>query len=262
MQNIEERTPAGSEPINPLAVEDPVGQGTEAGVSEAAAPAAAEVKAETKPDDSAARIESMLKASQSMIGKQAGEIGALRAKLEEMTKPTPGPSEDEALASLYQKMDSGEIEIAEGMRQALAINSNQTAARVMSQLSQQQRQGEVAKIQEKFLQENPDYEALLRSGALKPYLDADPLADEYTAFHKYKADERIKTIQTENEAKVIAAKEEGARLAKGADAAGKVLGKQGSTTAAPQVTRPFKNNQEATGAMMATLQRIRSASPQ
>jgi len=221
-----------------------------------------EDKQEAKPDESIAKLEAMLQASQSMIGKQSSEIGALRAKFEEMTRQPAGPSEDELLNDLYQKMDSGEIGIAEGMQQALAINSNRTASTVMSQLSQQQQQSEIAKIQGKFLQENPDYEATLQSGVLKPYLDADPLADEYTAFHKFKADERIKTIQQEYEQKVLAAKEEGAKLAKGAESAGKVLGKQGSTAMAPTVNKPFKNTQEATAAMMQTLQAMRAAKAQ
>lgn len=255
----EEMTPAGSEPINPLIVDSPEPAKEE---TAAAATVPEPEKQEAKPDDSIAKFESMLKASQTMIGKQSSEIGALRAKLDEMSKPAvqAGPSEDEQLATLYKQMEDGEIEIAEGMKQALAINSNLTASRVMNQLNQQQQQAKVAEIQGKFLQDNPDYEQVLQSGALQPYLDADPLADEYVAYHKYQADQRISTLQQEYEGKIAAAKEEGAKLAKGAESAGKVLGKQGSTAMAPQVTRPFKNNNEATAAMMETLKQMRSTS--
>ena len=255
----EEKTPAGSEPINPLIVDNPEPATEE--VAETATVPETE-KQEAKPDDSIAKFEKMLQASQTMIGKQSSEIGALRAKLEEMTKAPEGPSEDEQLSQLYQKMEDGEIEIAEGMKQALAINSNLTASRVMNQLSQQQQQNKVSEIQGKFLTDNPDYQGVLESGALKPYLDADPLADEYVAYHKFKADEQMNALKAEYEQKILAAKEEGAKLAKGAETAGKVLGKQGSTAMAPQVQRPFKNNQEASAAMMATLKQMRSASAQ
>lgn len=255
----ENKVPAGSIPMNPVADNQEVPQ--EEVKVEAEAPQK-EDKQEAKPDDTIAKFEKMLQASQSMIGKQSSEIGALRAKLEEMTKAPAGPSEDEQLSALYQKMDTGEIDIAEGMRQALAINSNLTASRVMSQLQQQQQQSEIAKVQSKFLEENPDYQQVIESGALAPYLKADPLADEYTAYHKFKADERIKQIEQENQAKILAAKEEGAKLAKGAESAGKVLGKQGSTAMAPTVNKPFKNTQEATAAMMQTLQAMRAAKAQ
>jgi predicted RNA-binding protein YlqC (UPF0109 family) len=253
-----EKTPAGSEPINPL-MDSP-----EPEVAEviAEAPAPEPEKQEPKADDQATRLEKMLQASQSMIGKQGSEIGALRAKLEEMSRPPAGPSDDEQLSRLYQAMDSGEIDIAEGMRQALAINSKLTASKVMSQLQQQQQQGEVTKVQEKFLRDNPDYEKVLESGALDPYLEADPLADHYTAYHKLKADERVAEITKEYEAKILAAKEEGAKLAKGAESAGKVLGKQGGPAIAQQVNRPFKNNQEASAAMLETLKQMRSTSAQ
>jgi len=184
----------------------------------------------------------------------------LKAQLEAMNRPAAGPSEDQQLADLYKQMDTGEIDIAEGMRQALAINSNLTASKVMNQLAQQQQQQEVSKIQGKFLKDNPDYTELLQNGTLDSYMEEDPLSDAYTAYQKYKADEKIKTLQAEYDQKVAAAKEEGAKLAKGAESAGKVLGKQGGSAQAPQVNRPFKNGQEMRSAMMEELQRLRSTS--
>lgn len=263
MQN-ENEVKAGSVVINPLPPDDvPVDEmETSSPKAEETAPAEEDKQAEAPKDDQATRIDEILKANQAMIGKQSQEIGALRAKLEDMTKPPPGPSDDEVLNNLYRKMDDGEIDIAEGMKQALAINSNLTAAKVMQDLQKQREQEEVSKLHGDFFSKNPDYEQVVQSGVLKPYLEADPMADAYTAYHQFKADERIKGIQADYEQKILAAKEEGAKLAKGSEAAGKVIGKQGSTSLAPQVNKPFKNTQEASAAMLETLRQMRSASAQ
>lgn len=246
-----EKTMAGSEPINPLVLDNP----EPAEVVQEEAP----VQEVQKPaEDPMAKFEKMIAASQSMIGKQSNEIGALRAKLEELTRQPEGPSEDEQLGGILQKMDTGELDIAEGLRQALAINTNLTENRVMAKLSQQQKQSKIAEIQDNFLKENPDYNGVVASGVLQPYLDADPLSDDLMAYHKFKADEKIKALQSEFEQAKKAAKEEGAKLAKGAEAAGKVLGKQGSPAVAPQKVGP-RNAQEQRDAMAETLARLRAA---
>jgi len=249
---------AGSKPINPVDNVEPTPE-VEAKVEEVAP---VEDKATTPGNDLSAKFEQMMTANQAMIGKQSNEIGALRAQLTEMNKQPEGPGEEQQLVDIYQKMDSGEIEIQDGMQQALALNSNMTVAKVMQQVTEQQRQGDISKAQTSFMQKNPDYQVIQSSGALQPYLDEDPLMDDYTAFHKFKADEKAAQVTTEWEAKVEAAKEMGAKLAKGAETAGgKVLGKQGGTANAPQVTKPFKNNNEATAAMLKTLKGLRSATP-
>ena len=272
MQN-ENEVKAGSVVINPLQVDEPnvdqqqIAQPPVDGNQDAASQGGANTSDGKQPgsDDQPNKIEEALKASQQMIGRQSQEIGALRAKLEEIAAAkTPqqpaGPTESEQLDELYRKMDIGEIDIAEGMRQALEINSKLTAAQVMSKLQEQRQQEEVTKIHKGFLEKNPDYEQVVQSGALQPYLDADPMADVYTAYQLFKADERVKQLEADYQQKILAAKEEGAKLAKGAEAAGKVIGKQGATALQPQVNRPFKNTQEATAAMMETLQKMRQAS--
>jgi hypothetical protein len=253
-----DQIPVGTTTINPMS-DNPVLPAEDVKV-EAEAPKVD--KQEAKPDDNISKLEAMLKASQTMIGKQSGEIGALRAKFDEMSRPPAGPSEDQQLADIYKAMETGDMDIHEGMRKALEINSNLTAAKVMNQMSQQQKQARVADVQGKFLKNNPDYEEVIQSGALAQYLEEDPLADEYTAYRLYKADQKLAGVQKDNEAKIAAAKEEGAKLAKGAESAGKVLGKQGGSAAIPQVQRPFKNTQEMTAAGMEQLKAMRAAAAQ
>lgn len=262
----ENEVPAGSVVINPLVEAqsgEPTGQ-QQAEQSAQDAPAQQDKQELAQSSADIARFEQMLKASQSMIGKQSSEIGQLRSQLEQMHKANQqpqGPSDDQVLNDILRKIDSGELEPGEGMRQALAIQSNLTASQVMSQLSQQQRANESAQIQQAFLKKNPDYYDTLQSGVLDQYMKDDPLSDEYTAYHRFKADERVANLEKEYQQKIAAAKEEGAKLAKGANAAGYVIGRQGASAQAPaQQQKTFKNNQEATDAMMETLRQMRSAS--
>lgn len=259
---MEDKAPYGSEPINSIDNSMPNEQDEQ--VVEAAPEPQEEVKEEVKPDksDGLSKLEKMLQDSQKMIGKQANEIGQLRSKLDEFGKPKEpqGPGVDEQVAQIMQQMDEGEIPIQEGMKQVLALNSQLTASQVMADLNKQRQEEKFTEFQSKFLKENPDYEQALESGELQPYMEADPLADEYVAYKQWKADQKIAALQAEYEAKVAAAKEEGAKLAKGSTAAGKVLGKQGVSPQAVRPNRPFKNTQEATDAMMAKLAEIRSAS--
>lgn len=264
----ENHIPAGSEPVNPMQTDNP--DPAAAATAEPAAPEGQQADPAQQPDnpqagqadDATAKFEKMLEASQQMIGKQSSEIGELRAKLDEMNTPKEpeGPSEDQQLQDIYAKMDSGEIEIADGMRQAMQINSQLTTKQVMDQVAQQQEQNEISKVQTKFLEDNPDYNQVVQSGALEPYMKSDPMADEYVAFVRYKADQDKQALQQEYEEKIKAAKEEGAKMAKGAEGAGKVLGRQGGSAQAPQAPkRPWNNNQEASAAMMETLKGMRSA---
>lgn len=265
----ENKVPAGSEPINPIQteVDNSAEQqaAAEAAQQQAAAPEP-DKQAPVQADDKTAKLEKMLADSQKMIGKLGNELGLTRKQVEALsqTKAAPtGPGEQEQLDNIYKQMDSGKIEIAEGVRQLLTINSQLTAKQVMEQFQQQRQQEESSKRESKFLEDNPDYLEVLESGALDEYMKANPLDDQYSAYVRYQADQKIAALKAETEAKIAAAKEEGAKLAKGAETAGKVIGRQGGSAAAPpQPRQPFKNNQEASAAMMSKLQEIRGARTQ
>jgi predicted RNA-binding protein YlqC (UPF0109 family) len=260
MQNPNQ-SPAGSEPINPI-LDTPATE-----QQAAAQEMEPEVKdtPTTPTPDALAKMEARLKEKESMIGKHGNTINALKTEIANMkaqlqSTNNPAPDQSQLLADLYRKMDAGEIGIAEGMNQALSINANLTAQQITQQIAAQQQQREAEKVRSNFLKKNPDYESVVESGALAPYLEEDPLHDNYSAFLLYKKDQQFAEQQKEAEAKINAAKEEGARLAKGAEAAGKVIGKQGQSAVQNSKPKPFKNNQEATAAMLETLKQFRAAS--
>jgi hypothetical protein len=255
-----EKEPVGSVPVNPM-----VADNTEEAPVETAP---VENKPEDKPAESPdaakiAQLEKMLNDSKSMIGKQSSEVGSLRKQLEGLQQAQPkGPSIEDQIDEISDKMELGEIGLKDGNRQIAQLSAQMGERSAMNKFNQQKEQDRIGTIQQKFLKDNPDFEGLRANGALTPYMEADPLADEYVAFKQYKADEKIKALDAEYQGKIAAAKEEGAKLAQGAEAAGKVLGKSGSAARVAVTTpKPFKSSQEAQDAMLSTLRDMRSATP-
>lgn len=255
-----DQEPAGSVPVNQVADNTP-----EATTPEAPAQDTPKVEAEatTPTDDNYAKLEKQFNDAKSMIGKQSSEVGSLRKQLQEMQQAREepaGPSMEDQIDVISDQIENGDIGLKEGNRAIAKLSAQMAEQNALAKFGQQKETERVSSMQQKFLQDNPDFEELVNNGALAPYLDADPMADEYVAFKQFKADEKIKGLQEEYEAKIAAAKEEGAKLAQGADAAGKVLGKTGSAArVASSTPKPFKNQQDAHNAMLATLQGMRSA---
>lgn len=262
----EDVSPAGSTNINPL--EDVVEPVEEQKPVEkpADAPVEKQDKQEAGEPDRMTKLEKMLEESQKMIGKQSTEIGKLRGDLQSKTaqkqeSEVKGPSEQEQIKAILKAVDDGEMDMQEGMMKALELNTSLTTNQVMNKFGQMKQEEEVGKATQDFHAKNPDFKPLLESGALDPYLKDDPMADEYTAYKSFKADEKVAAITKEYEAKIAAAKEEGARLADGAKGTADVLGKSGAAARDAVVApKEFKSKQEATDAMMATLGSMRSSS--
>lgn len=263
MEGKENQVPAGSVPV---------GQSTDNNETAMEAPAELVVEQEKQEevkgpekagDDKISKLEKMLNDSKSMIGKQSSEVGALRKQLQELqqAKAEPaGPSLEDQIDVISDQIENGDIGLKEGNRAIAKLSAQMAEQSAMAKFSQQKETERVSTMQQKFLQANPDFEELVNNGVLDSYLEADPMADEYVAYKQYKADERVKALEEEYAAKIAAAKEEGAKLAQGADAAGKVLGKTGSAArATSSAPKPFKNAQDAQNTMLAQLRAMRSA---
>ena len=166
----ENETPYGSEPVGSTdnSVMEPE---EETAVPEAPKEEPVEApKEKPQQDSNVAKLEKMLKDSQSMIGKQSSEIGALRSQLESFGKKDAPQDDQDRVSKIMQQMDEGDISISEGMRQVLAINSQTTASQVMSELSKQRQEEETARMQKEFFDKNPDYQTVIESGELNKYM--------------------------------------------------------------------------------------------
>jgi len=197
--------------------------------------------------------------NQAMIGKQSQEIGGLRNELNAKPAIPQGPSEQEQIDTILKDIDTGEIDLKDGLSQVLEINTNLTASKVMSQFEKVREQDQVDQTTSEFHKDNADFQELLDGGSLQPYLDNDPMADEYTAYRQFKSDEKVTALQAKHAEELAVAKEEGAKLAEGAKVTTDVLGKPG-TAARDAAKKPvvFKNNREASNAMLTQLKGLRS----
>ncbi len=98
------------------------------------------------------------------------------------------------LDEIYSKLEAGDISVPEVIKQSNALTAEITAKEVLagankrSEEIQGERDFETA--EKKFLGDHPDYEELVASGTLQPFIDANPLlVDETIAYFQYKAKE-------------------------------------------------------------------------
>jgi len=231
-----------------------------------ATPEVVEPVVETTPDpmaDKLTKLEEQLAHAQKAIGKQSSEVASAREARKELealkaSMAPKGPTIEEQIDQISEQMENGDLGLREGNRAIAQLSAQLGKQSALSEFQQQRQQEETGKIHKGFLDKNPDYLALREAGAFQPYLDADPLADEYVAYHQLKADEKIKALEAEYQAKIIEAKEQGAKLGAGANNAGKVLGKDGAAARPTGEVQKFKNSRETTSAMEAELARFRA----
>jgi len=243
---------------------------TEPKTEEPVETAVEEPKAEPTPnplEEKISKLEKELENSQKLIGKHSDEVKTARGmkqELEELKARLPqepkGPTVEEQIDEISAKMEDGDIGLREGNRLIAQLSAQLGKDQAMTEYESRRQQEESGKLQQQFMEKNPDYQDVLQSGALEPYLKADPLNDEFSAYKEFKADQRIKELEEQYRSDLAAAKEEGAKLASGAENAGKVAGKTGTTLRPTGEIKKFNNSREATDAMQAELQRIRSAS--
>lgn len=106
------------------------------------------------------------------------------------------------LAEVYDKLESGDCTVSEAIREASALNTQIAVSQARNAIEQhtqrvfQHRDAEAARS--KFHEDHPDYEEVLSSGVLQPYIDKNPLLiDETLAYFQYKADQRFQEGKTE-----------------------------------------------------------------
>jgi len=251
-------SPAGSTPSNPV---EPVETETPAESTPSEKEVTTPVESEKGSPLNTEKLEKMIADSQQMIGSQASEIGALREELKSKGEQQPEDSKGtDDLQAILTKMDDGDLSLADGFSQALELQGNKTTADVIAKITKMQEENAANDLQKQFHAANPDYQQLLDSGKLQPFIDNDPFGDPLLAYKEFKADEKINNLKLEYDEKIKTAKAEGAKLAQGAADAGTVIGDQGSAArTAAQTPKVFKTQQEAVDAMTTQLRTMRSA---
>lgn len=261
-QNI----PAGSEvPV----VETP-GQTAEP----AGTPPAAQAGDNTPVADSGAdragdmkSLQEQLANAQKLLGRQGKELGELRQsytalseKAQKAADTSSNPDFDTRLADIQAQVDSGDIDFGQALRLTAQLSAEMGASQAATNIQGQLRQDENRKIQQAFLDANPEFTELVETGALDEIKAANPLHDDVSAYYEYQA---VKT-RADMAAAIEKARQEGEQKGvKEADQvrnAQKVLGKQGDAvrnTQAKSVT--FNSPAEKRQAMIDALKEARSS---
>jgi len=270
MQDQEQRVmPAGSMP--PRDPEETQGQSQLAAPE---APQSAEQQAAQEqlllgkfksPDDLAKAYAELEK----RFGQQSGEVGELRKQQQILfgqlgekggqqggqasSAPPAQPDYDAQLMDIQQKVDDGELSIAEALKLSSDISANKAATLAAQQMQKIQQQQQAQQVQTQWLEQNPDYTEFVGSPDHASIMKSNPLHDDFSAYHAWKAQRAATEAYEKGKAEVQS-------LAQGAEAGRKVLAGQGATIRQnnPAQVPAWKYDPESTKArMMATLDKIR-----
>lgn len=228
--------------------------------------------------------EDLIKAHQeleSRLGSQGSELGDLRKQSEFLMQQNQAlmdklgtasksdkkndadaaaPDFDAQIKDLADKVESGDLDIATALKQQAALTVNKMGQVLDQKLNAAKTQSEADKIRDKFLGEHPDFAEMQKSGRLAQIRAANPIHDDLSAYLEIKRQEAVADVDTKIKQAMEQGRIEGAKLAQGADAAGRVQGKNGASPAraATTIQNP-KNEGELLQGMMAHLQQSRGS---
>lgn len=194
------------------------------------------------------------------LGTQGKELGALRnqiaqheaAKAEAAKKETKAPETDydARINEIYQKLDDGDISVAEALKQSNAITAEIVRKQAVEESNKRTQDilldKDAEAAESEWHKQHPDYNEVVASGVLQPYIDKNPiLVDETIAYFQYKADQRFEDGKAEAE-----------RIAKGAAEADTVVKETGVITKTPTRQEPLSDD-KLLASQMETLKKIR-----
>jgi hypothetical protein len=226
--------------------------------------------------------EDLIKAHQeleSRLGSQGSELGDLRKQSEflmqqnqalmdklgttsksDKKNDAAAPDFNAQIKDLADKVESGDLDIASALKQQAALTVDKMGQVLDQKLIAAKTQSEADKIRDKFLGEHPDFAEMQKSGRLAQIRAANPIHDDLTAYFEIKRQEAVADVDTKIKTAMEQGRIEGAKLAQGAEAAGRVQGKNGASPArsATTIQNP-RNEGELLQGMMAHLQQSRGS---
>jgi len=100
------------------------------------------------------------------------------------------------LSEVYEKLESGDISVLEGIKQANALTAEMTTSQAVDAAGKRTQEvffnKDVQTAQGKFLRDHPDFNEVISSGVLQPYIDKNPIVDKTIAYFQWKADQGFK----------------------------------------------------------------------
>jgi hypothetical protein len=183
---------------------------------------------------------------ESFRGRQSSELGDLRKqndllaknlellqqnmqapKGKEESKPA-APDWDQQLADIQRQVDSGEIDISQALRMTSEITTSRALSLAEQKYQQYDQQKQARSIQQKFMEEHPDFNTFLQSPERQALRQSNPLHDDFSAYWNWKAVQNEQSAKTAAEEAYNRGKSEIEKVAQGAQAAGRVMQTPGS----------------------------------
>lgn len=142
---------------------------------------------------------------QQLIGKNKElekSLQEMQEQMQAMAKQSAPEGEGSDLESQFaevsRQLEDGDISMSEALTKQRELIESSSQQRIETIMQEQQRQADAARIQERFLADNPDFEELKNSGDLEAIVQTNPLHDMLSAYYAHKAE----TAQKESEKQV------------------------------------------------------------
>lgn len=193
------------------------------------------------------------------MSQQTNEIGQLRkqakdastAPKEKEKEAEPPKDYDDARSQIEEKVESGEISVAEGMAMIGEITREQTSAELESRFEDYDRKRSADEMYSNFINQSPEFLQMDESGALDDVIAKDPMHDKFSAYLLLKGQQDAQDAFEKG-------KEEALRLSKGADGTRSILSKPGSTSREAPKPKKGMSERERVDGMMAALENARA----
>ena len=227
-------------------MEDQIPAGAEVPAEETGETTTTEEPSQDQQPDVAA-LQQQIANLEKLVGRQGEELGTYRKQVQAQPQEPEEdkPSFDDLEAEIMDKLDEGELDVNEAMRQIAKLASERGAETAISRMTQQQQEERLSAAVQQFMKEHSDFEQLKESGALQREIEANPIHDEFSAYYALKAK------QAEE-----AGKQKGMEIASESNNAQKVIGKSGDTPPAP--TQTLNTRSEVKQAMAERLRAVRA----
>ena len=195
------------------------------------------------------------------LGTQGTELGLLRnevaqhraTKVEKDKKQDQPPETDydKEINAIYEKLEAGDISVADALKQSNALTAEMTMAKAVAESNKRTKDLLIDKDAEGAEKDwhttYPDYAEVVASGQLQPYIDKNPiLIDETVAYFQYKADQRFEDGKAEAE-----------KIAKGAAEADTVVKEPGVTTPRTPTRQDPVSEDQMLNTQLDTLKKLR-----
>lgn len=246
--------PSGSMSVNDLPEEDTKSTTTdEKDTSNDTKDTGKETGKDTGKDDSQKNYDELKK----VFDRQANELGELRKQFKELqetqqtpkeTKKDTKPTANDDLSKVLEEYgsldfyedDNAPKKGADLMKKAIGLTAQMVKEDTLKEADSTVRnilqEKDRDAVTNRFLEENPDFTELQNQGVFQAFKTKNPLHDDFSAYHAYKADTAMQKAaeleQELEEAKKVA------NLAGGDEGTSKVFTKPGSDLRTKQTPKP------------------------